>query len=87
MATLMNEKMHHFFKYSKGGCMIDQHHWTGRPRHCHYYRTVKSLNEAGGTNEWNYVSIVRYDWDEAQQLANEEPRRRLQTGGGPRLTV
>ena len=56
--------------------MIHQHHWMARPRHCHYYRTVKLLNQAGARpNESNYAGIVRYDWEEAQRLANDEPRR------------
>ena len=36
----LNETMLYFMRYSKGGVIIDQHHWMGRPRACHYYRRV-----------------------------------------------
>ena len=38
MFSLMQEKMTYFFRYSKGGLMIDEHHWMGRPRWCNHYR-------------------------------------------------
>ena len=50
---------------------IDEYHWMARPRACHYYRQVKALTDTGV----RMVPIARYDWEEAQRLANSEPRR------------
>ena len=58
LAGKMEEMMmRYFFTHSKGGCMINEHHWIRRPQFSHYYRTVKLYNEAG--TSWNYVGIVR----------------------------
>ena len=62
MFGLMHEKFTYFFRYSKGGLMIDEHHWMGRPRWCNHYRNVKLRDEEGGLNDFIHVNIIRFDW-------------------------
>ena len=71
----MSDTMTNLVQHSKGGSMIDEHHWMGRPRACHYYRHVKVLSDTGARSTWTMAAIVRFDGDNAQQLANSEARR------------
>ena len=47
----------------------------GRSRACHYYRQVNVFNDSGSQTSWTKVTIVRFDWETAQQMANSEPKR------------
>ena len=89
MFGLIDEKMHYFFKYSKGGVMIDEHHWMHRPRWCNHYRNVKLRDPDGGAHDFNHVSIIRFFWEEAQHLANTEPSslRQKTSGATPTAVV
>ena len=42
MSAKRAEAATNFMKYSKGGTMIDEHHWISGPRTCVYYRQIKS---------------------------------------------
>ena len=55
--------------------IIDQHHWMGRPRACHYYRRINELTGDETQRNWTQVSIVTYDWATAQRLATVDPQQ------------
>ena len=39
----LSETMLYFIRYRKGGMIIDQRHWMGRPRACHYDRRINKF--------------------------------------------
>ena len=61
--TKLTEAAAHFVRYSKGGALIDEHHWISRPRACAYYRQINYVNQ-DLSHDWGFTkpAIINFDW-------------------------
>ena len=74
MTARLADMAANFMKYSKGGTIIDEHHWMSRPRACVYYRQINYINDdAGQAHGFTKPPIVNFDWKTAQPLATSDP--------------